>query len=78
MDATAVVAHLAESARKAARTLSLSSGEERKNALRAIAEEIEKQSALILDARACIEHSSTLVPHLLIKLAQQISDRLPQ
>lgn len=50
MDATAEVAHLADLARRAARTLSLASGEERKQALLNIADEIEAQSETILAA----------------------------
>lgn len=50
MDATAEVARLADLARRAARTLSLASGEERKQALLNIADEIEAQSETILAA----------------------------
>lgn len=50
MDATAEVARLADLARRAARTLSLASGEERKQALLKIADEIEAQSETILAA----------------------------
>ena len=50
MDASAVVVNLADTARKAARTLSVATGDERKNALRIIADEIEAQIDLILAA----------------------------
>ena len=48
MDATALVSHLADTARKAARTLVASTGAQRKAALLAIADEIEKRSDEII------------------------------
>jgi glutamate-5-semialdehyde dehydrogenase len=50
MSATEIVAELATTARKAARTLSTATGAERKAALEAIAEGIESRSAEILAA----------------------------
>ena len=50
MNADAIVAGLATTARKAARTLSTATGAQRKAALRAIAESIESRSAEILAA----------------------------
>lgn len=52
MDAAALVAGLADTARKAARTLVISTGAERKAALLAIADEIESRSAEIVEANA--------------------------
>jgi len=52
MDATQIIEELALKARRAARTLSVTSGAERKAALYAIADEIEKRSAEILAANA--------------------------
>ena len=52
MDATALVSHLADTARKAARTLVASTGAQRKAALLAIADEIEKRSDEIIAANA--------------------------
>jgi glutamate-5-semialdehyde dehydrogenase len=52
MDAVQIVAELALTARKAARTLSIASGAERKAALYAIAEAIENRSDEILQANA--------------------------
>jgi ABC-type transport system involved in cytochrome bd biosynthesis fused ATPase/permease subunit len=52
MDAVQIVAELALTARKAGRTLSTATGAERKAALYAIAEAIEKRSAEILTANA--------------------------
>jgi len=52
MEAAALVAGLAESARRAARTLVISTGAERKAALYAIADEIEARSAEIVEANA--------------------------
>jgi glutamate-5-semialdehyde dehydrogenase len=50
MDAKALISQLADSARKAGRTLSVSTGAERKSALEAIANAIESRSAEILAA----------------------------
>lgn len=50
MDATAIVSGLADTARIAARTLSVATGEQRKAALLAIADAIELRSAEILSA----------------------------
>jgi glutamate-5-semialdehyde dehydrogenase len=52
MDAAVLVAGLADTARKAARTLVTSSGAERKAALLAIADEIESRSVEIVEANA--------------------------
>lgn len=52
MDATQVVADVAKRARVAARTLSITSGAERKTALIAIADEIEQRAEEILAANA--------------------------
>jgi glutamate-5-semialdehyde dehydrogenase len=52
MDAALLIAELALTARKAARTLSIASGAERKAALYAIAESIENRSDEILQANA--------------------------
>lgn len=52
MDATALVSHLADTARKAACTLVASTGAQRKAALLAIADEIEKRSDEIIAANA--------------------------
>lgn len=52
MDATALVSHLADTARKAARTLVASTGAQRKAALLAIADEIEKRIDEIIAANA--------------------------
>jgi glutamate-5-semialdehyde dehydrogenase len=52
MDAAVLVAGLADTARKAARTLVISTGAERKAALLAIADEIESRSAEIVEANA--------------------------
>jgi glutamate-5-semialdehyde dehydrogenase len=52
MDADSLVAELANTARRAARTLTISSGLEREAALLAIADEVETQSARILSANA--------------------------
>ena len=52
MDADLFVAALAQKAKVAARTLSTSSGLEREAALLAIADEVEKQSARILEANS--------------------------
>jgi len=52
MDAAQIVAELALTARKAGRTLSTATGSERKAALYAIAEAIEKRSAEIVTANA--------------------------
>jgi glutamate-5-semialdehyde dehydrogenase len=52
MDAAVLVAGLADTARKAARTLVTSSGAERKAALLAIADEIDSRSAEIVEANA--------------------------
>ncbi len=52
MDAAVIVAELALTARKAGRTLSTATGAERKAALYAIAEAIEKRSAEIVTANA--------------------------
>jgi glutamate-5-semialdehyde dehydrogenase len=52
MDAAVLVAGLADTARKAARTLVTSSGAERKAALLAIADEIESRSTEIVEANA--------------------------
>ena len=52
MDAAVIVAELALTARKAGRTLSTATGAERKAALYAIAEAIEKRSAEIITANA--------------------------
>ena len=50
MDSTTLVAELADKARKAARTLSTASGDERKGALEAIAAALQSRSAEILAA----------------------------
>jgi len=50
MDAKALISTLADSARKAGRTLSVATGAERKAALQLIAKAIESRSAEILDA----------------------------
>jgi glutamate-5-semialdehyde dehydrogenase len=52
MEAAALVAGLADTARRAARTLVISTGAERKAALLAIADEIEARSAEIVEANA--------------------------
>ena len=52
MEAAALVADLADTARRAARTLVISTGAERKAALLAIADEIEARSAEIVEANA--------------------------
>ena len=52
MDATALVENLADTARKAARTLVASTGAQRKAALLSIADEIEKRSHEIIAANA--------------------------
>jgi glutamate-5-semialdehyde dehydrogenase len=52
MDAVVLVAGLADTARKAARTLVTSSGADRKAALLAIADEIDSRSAEIVEANA--------------------------
>ena len=59
MDATALISELADSARIAARTLSVATGAERSAALIAIAEAIESRSSEILaaneEARRCLQ-----------------------
>ena len=71
MDATQIVEELALTARKAGRTLSTATGAERKAALYAIAEAIEKRSAEILTANAIdIERAKSEDMH------PQMQDRL--
>jgi glutamate-5-semialdehyde dehydrogenase len=71
MDAAHIVAELALTARKAGRTLSTATGAERKAALYAIAEAIEKRSAEILTANAVdIERAKSEDMH------PQMQDRL--
>jgi len=71
MDAAQIVAELALTARKAGRTLSTATGAERKAALYAIAEAIEKRSAEILTANALdIERAKSEDMH------PQMQDRL--
>ncbi len=71
MDAVQIVAELALTARKAGRTLSTATGAERKSALYAIAEAIEKRSAEILTANALdIERAKSEDMH------PQMQDRL--
>jgi glutamate-5-semialdehyde dehydrogenase len=71
MDAVQIVAELALTARKAGRTLSTATGAERKAALYAIAEAIEKRSAEILTANAIdIERAKSEDMH------PQMQDRL--
>jgi glutamate-5-semialdehyde dehydrogenase len=71
MDAVQIVAELALTARKAGRTLSTATGAERKAALNAIAEAIEKRSAEILTANALdIERAKSEDMH------PQMQDRL--
>jgi glutamate-5-semialdehyde dehydrogenase len=71
MDAAHIVAELALTARKAGRTLSTATGAERKAALYAIAEAIEKRSAEILTANAIdIERAKSEDMH------PQMQDRL--
>ena len=71
MDAAVIVAELALTARKAGRTLSTATGAERKAALYAIAEAIEKRSAEIVTANAVdIEHAKSENMH------PQMQDRL--
>ncbi len=50
MDSAELIAQLATTARKAARTLNIATAQERSNALGVIAEELEKESAQILTA----------------------------
>ncbi len=50
MDAVKLIAQLATTARKAARTLNIATAQERSAALGTIAEELEKESAQILAA----------------------------
>lgn len=52
MDSAELIAQLATTARKAARTLTIATAQERSDALRLIAEELEKESAQILAANA--------------------------
>ncbi len=52
MDSVKLIAQLATTARKAARTLNLATAQERSDALRVIADELEKESAQILAANA--------------------------
>jgi len=71
MDAAQIVAELALTARKAGRTLSTPTGAERKSALYAIAEAIEKRSAEIVTANALdIERAKSEDMH------PQMQDRL--
>ena len=71
MDAAQIVAELAFTARKAGRTLSTATGAERKAALHAIAEAIEKRSAEIITANALdIERAKSEDMH------PQMQDRL--
>ena len=71
MDAAQIVAELALTARKAGRTLSTATGAERKAALYAIAEAIEKRSAEIVTANAVdIERAKSEDMH------PQMQDRL--
>jgi glutamate-5-semialdehyde dehydrogenase len=71
MDAAQIVAELALTARKAGRTLSTATGAERKAALNAIAEAIEKRSAEIITANAVdIERAKSEDMH------PQMQDRL--
>lgn len=71
MDAAQIVAELALTARKAGRTLSTATGAERKAALYAIAEAIEKRSAEIVTANALdIERAKSEEMH------PQMQDRL--
>ena len=71
MDAAVIVAELALTARKAGRTLSTATGAERKAALYAIAEAIEKRSAEIVTANAVdIERAKSENMH------PQMQDRL--
>ena len=71
MDAAVIVAELALTARKAGRTLSTATGAERKAALYAIAEAIEKRSAEIITANALdIERAKSENMH------PQMQDRL--
>ena len=71
MDAAQIVAELALTARKAGRTLSTATGAERKDALYAIAEAIEKRSAEIVTANALdIERAKSEDMH------PQMQDRL--
>ncbi len=71
MDAVQIVAELALTARKAGRSLSTATGAERKAALYAIAEEIEKRSAEIVTAHALdIERAKSQHMH------PQMQDRL--
>ena len=71
MDAAQIVAELALTARKAGRTLSTATGAERKAALYAIADAIEKRSAEILTANALdIERAKSEDMH------PQMQDRL--
>jgi len=71
MDAAQIVAELALTARKAGRTLSTATGAERKAALYAIAEAIEKRSAEIITANALdIERAKSEDMH------PQMQDRL--
>ena len=71
MDAAVIVAELALTARKAGRTLSTATGAERKAALYAIAEAIEKRSAEIITANAVdIERAKSENMH------PQMQDRL--
>ncbi len=71
MDADSVVATLATTARVAARTLSSSLGSDRKMALFSIADEMEKQSSLIL-----IANSKDMERGRAVGLSPQLLDRL--
>jgi len=71
MNAEAIVAELATTARKAARTLSTASGTQRKAALLAIADSIESHSSEILAA-----NEKDLVAARAEKMHSQLQDRL--
>ena len=71
MDATALIAQLADTARRAARTLSSATGEQRKAALLAIAGAIEARSSEILAANAIDIEGATAE-----KMHPQMVDRL--
>ena len=71
MDATALIAQLADTARTAARTLSSATGEQRKAALLAIAGAIEARSSEILAANAIDIEGATAE-----KMHPQMVDRL--
>ena len=79
MNAEAVVAELAQKARKASRTLSTATGAQRKAALEAIAQAIESRSAEILAANeldmvaACAENMHSQMQDRLLLTAERIA-----